>query len=367
MKVLFSCVSLGIGGIERLVVDLYKFLKSNPDYGITPGILVLKRKSGFTEEVENNSDVFILSNEDKKIKTSSFSLYPKFRRIVKSFKPDIIHFNGYPSEFIGSLSSFNLPIKRISHIHNFHFIGGKKRIFKYKLLNPFLHGFIYVSQAVKNSVNPLYNPLNKPAITLYNFIIPERINELKKEKLNRKDLNIPENATVALFVGRLTENKNVESLLKAVKIINTKHQNFYLIIVGGGKLEKKLQNYARAQKLNNVIFTGFDPNPIKYMKISDIFVLPSKVEGFGIAHLEAMYCGLPAVISKNVPSAEIANQCSVITDTTPQSIANGILELIKDKKLRENFSKEAKKIAHQYTIQNYVLKLRDFYSSIKTS
>ena len=92
--------------------------------------------------------------------------------------------------------------------------------------------------------------------------------------------------------------------------------------------------------------------------------MPSEYEGFGIAHLEAMYAGLPAVISPNVPSKEIASDCSFVVPINPEDIANAVKKLLTDRSLYEEFSKKAKETAKEFSIENYVDKLISLYEKI---
>jgi glycosyltransferase involved in cell wall biosynthesis len=365
-KIAFVVGKLHFGGIERLVIDLFHYMSKNKErIGIEPYLIVFYKEGDFIKELENNKNIhFLSSQKNKKLKTTSFKIYLRLRQLLKELKPDILHLHSYPTDFIGVIASLGLKIKRISHIHNFHFIGGEKRIKKYRFISKYIDTFIYVSKAVMESVDPLYNAYCPNKEVLYNFIVPERIEKLlKKEIISRKNLGIPENSTVFCFVGRLTDNKNILNLIKAMSYHKDK-KDLYLLLVGSGKLEKKAKDLAKNLKLKNVIFTGATSNPFKYLKISDIFTLPSKIEGLGIAHLEAMYVGLPALISEYVPSKEIAYESSFITGISPESIAKGIEILYTHKNLRETLASKSKDIALNYTIEKYVEKLSKIYEYI---
>ena len=364
-KIVLLAESVGFGGIERLVIDLFRYMREGYINEIEPYLVIFCRRGGFLKEIEGEKNVYFLSScGKKKLKTTNFDLYLKLRKLLTELEPDILHFHGYPVDFIGVISSLGLKVRRIAHIHNFHFIGGKKRIRKYRFVSRYINSFIYVSKAVMNSVDPLYNAFCSDKRVLYNFVVPERIEALlRKESVTRRELGIPENSVVFCFVGRLTDNKNILNLVKAVSYLRDR-KNLYLLIVGSGKLEKKAKELVKSLQLTNVIFLGATSNPFKYLKISDVFVLPSEIEGLGIAHLEAMYLGLPSLISEKVPSKEVAYESSFITGTSPESIAKGMEILYKCEDIRKALAAKAKKVVANFTIDRYFERLYRIYTEL---
>ena len=120
-----------------------------------------------------------------------------------------------------------------------------------------------------------------------------------KEKCRDK-INLSCDKKIILFVGSLTPRKAPHILLKAMKKIVKEIPNAYLVFVGGGTMKKKYEEIAVNLGVNrNVKFAGFVEEKVKplYYKSSDVFVLPSFSEGFGIVLLEASACGLPLVVS----------------------------------------------------------------------
>lgn len=102
-----------------------------------------------------------------------------------------------------------------------------------------------------------------------------------------------------LFAGRLIKEKNVDVLIKAVKLLKKEIPGVKSIIIGDGPERRKLEQLVLDLELeNNIEFTGFldeHDNVIAYMKSSKVFLLPSTREGFGIVALEANACGLPVI------------------------------------------------------------------------
>jgi len=117
--------------------------------------------------------------------------------------------------------------------------------------------------------------------------------EIRDEK--RKELRIPREAFVILYVGRLVKQKGVQDLIEAVNQLSKKHQELYLLIVGHGEYEEELRK--KASKNEKILFIGH----VGYEKIhevyflSDLFVLPTYNDHWGLVINEAMACGLPVI------------------------------------------------------------------------
>ncbi len=102
-----------------------------------------------------------------------------------------------------------------------------------------------------------------------------------------------------IFTGRLIKEKHPDLILKAMAILREERPDLEAVFIGDGpERERLLEETKRLGLEDNVSFTGFLPSweaVIGMMKSSSVFVLPSTREGFGIAALEAMGCGLPVV------------------------------------------------------------------------
>jgi glycosyltransferase involved in cell wall biosynthesis len=123
----------------------------------------------------------------------------------------------------------------------------------------------------------------------------DKKNELKKE------LGI-KSKCIVLYVGRLTEEKNLFTLLRAFKEIKNGYDNVTLLIIGEGELRNDLESFTLKKEIDNVRFEGFIENKElpRYYAIADVFVLPSRDETWGVVVTEAMACALPLILSDKV-------------------------------------------------------------------
>ena len=115
-----------------------------------------------------------------------------------------------------------------------------------------------------------------------------------KEK--RKSLGLPDDAIVGIVVGDLNDNKNVETIVRALPLTS---DNVHLLICGFGPLEQKLKQLAEEGNVSERChFLGFRTDVKELYKASDMFIFASQREGLPRSTMEAMLAGLPCVVSK---------------------------------------------------------------------
>ena len=124
-------------------------------------------------------------------------------------------------------------------------------------------------------------------------------NDKDREEI-RKKYKIKEDEIIIGVVGRLSEQKDPMTMIKAFELLNKEHSNTTLMYVGSGELEEEVKQYAKqAGLLDKIIITGWVTNVEKYIPAFDIAVLPSKWEGFGLVLIEYMACDKP-IVATNV-------------------------------------------------------------------
>ncbi|QSR88590.1 glycosyltransferase family 4 protein [Methylacidiphilum caldifontis] len=181
--------------------------------------------------------------------------------------------------------------------------------------------------------------------------------ELKNKRENiRKELGITDGSPVILFVGRLVEEKKPLVLLDAFKKV-IQEKRAWLLFAGEGPLKELIQQRVSKEHIPNVILTGFlDQKELpKAYAASDIFVLPSVCDTWGLVVNEAMNFGLPIIVSNLVGCAydlvrENENGFIFQAGDTHQLYLL-LLRLIQNEKLRINFGEKSKEIIKDYNIE----------------
>ncbi|MFB0534681.1 MAG: glycosyltransferase family 4 protein [Anaerolineae bacterium] len=120
----------------------------------------------------------------------------------------------------------------------------------------------------------------------------------------RREMGLHESKVIC-YVGRLVAVKGVDLLLKAFLRVRSAAPDTALLVVGDGPLRGQLEGMCQAGGSGGVYFVGFkQPAELpRYYALSDLFVLPSKAETWGVVVNEAMACGLPVVVSDSVGAA----------------------------------------------------------------
>ncbi|PID28688.1 MAG: hypothetical protein CSB55_03930 [Candidatus Cloacimonadota bacterium] len=163
----------------------------------------------------------------------------------------------------------------------------------------------------------------------------------------RKKLYFKPDVKYLISVGNLVKTKGHIHLIKALPEIIKFEPDIKLILVGNGNEKIRLMNKLRELKLTEYVeFHDFlQPEKLaEYYSASDLFIFPSLNEAFGIALVEAMACGLPAIATKtHGPTGIIdVNETGFITEiNSSQQIADKVIKLLADKKLILKMSKKA--------------------------
>lgn len=174
-----------------------------------------------------------------------------------------------------------------------------------------LNGWYGVSQVATSGFAGIFGDMLPPAIgrTIPNFVDCRRFRpDPAAGAAMRRALGIPEEAVVIGAVGRLSAQKQPEYLLNLVNRVArmVPEACLHVLYIGDGELASWVQEQARVLGLGErVTVTGFIAEPAAYLVACDIHVLASAREGFGIATIEAMACGVPALATATPASHEI--------------------------------------------------------------
>ncbi|MEK6210329.1 MAG: glycosyltransferase family 4 protein [Pseudomonadota bacterium] len=152
---------------------------------------------------------------------------------------------------------------------------------------------------------------------------------LREASLPREKLGIPRNRFVIGFVGRLTKQKNIPLLLKAMMEL----PEAFCIIIGDGEQRFELERLANSLNLDNVRFAGAIADARRYMNAFDVFCLPSIWEGLGLVLVEAMHQGVPIAASRAgaIPEVLDDGRCGILFDPyQPAALVEAIRVIQRD-------------------------------------
>ncbi|MCL2328335.1 MAG: glycosyltransferase family 4 protein [Bacteroidetes bacterium] len=179
---------------------------------------------------------------------------------------------------------------------------------------------------------------------------PAQIAECKRK------LNVPD--TYILYVGSVTERKNVLNLVQAYNTVRNTIAMPLVLVGRGGEYFKKVQQYIEQENLQqSVLLRNSISNadlPILY-QAAHCFVYPSKYEGFGIPLVEALKSGTPVITSNASCLPEVTGKAALyVNPDSVESIAGALEQMCLHTDTRMNLIEEGAKQAHKFSVRNFV-------------
>jgi L-malate glycosyltransferase len=191
--------------------------------------------------------------------------------------------------------------------------------------------------------------------------------------LFKKDdkVNKPPGVITLGFVKRLEENYGPHILIEAFKLVERKHKNTRLLVIGEGSMRKILEEKLKQLGLGDkAMFTGWLENHRipEFLNQMDIFVMPTFQETFGVAAIEAQAVQVPVVASdiEGIREVVLHGKTGYLAGPgEPEQFANWITKLIEDPQARERMGIEGRKfVSERYDWQKCVDKVEEIYMSL---
>jgi glycosyltransferase involved in cell wall biosynthesis len=286
--------------------------------------------------------------------------------IARTLDFDIIHSHDwltYPAG-IHSKSVTGKPL--VIHVHATDFDRSRGKV------NPRVYAIerdgmdhadhiITVSNLTRNTVIEKYGQDPRKVTTVHNAVEPlnPEIEAIKSNK-GTKD-------KVVTFLGRITMQKGPEYFVEAAAKVLIKTDKVRFVMAGNGDMMNQMIRLAAQRKISDRFhFTGFMKGKQVYevLKSSDVYVMPSVSEPFGISPLEAMQCGVPTIISKQSGCAEILDNAIKIDYWDIEAMADAMYSIITYPSMSEYLRVEGKAEVDRITWEKAGLKVRNIYDQI---
>ncbi len=178
-----------------------------------------------------------------------------------------------------------------------------------------------------------------------------RFTDLDRRKIKEELFLARENTLIIISIAELHERKGLKYLIEAIPVVAAKFPNIKLVIVGEGPERKELEKLIKKLKIeNHATLTGRQKEIPKLLKSSDIFVLPSRREAFGLVVLEAMITGLPVIASNTGGITEIIENGKTGILVEPEDstkIAAALIDLIAHPEKREKLAIAGHHLVHE--------------------
>lgn len=273
----------------------------------------------------------------------------KTHKLILETNPDIIFCHGFNGPIVVQIIRWRYQIKipMICSYHGLYHAPTKTKKTIEKLINKaqtFIYRF-YAKRVILVENFSLKYLLNEKVPIEKLTVVHNGISDFKSPV---KAVSLPNSYISIGLASRIDEVKGIDFLIKAIPtVIKSTDIPFKIYIIGDGPLENYLQNMCKELHVSDYVeFLGYQNNVHQWLAAWDIFVLPSLHEYHSIALLEAMRAGKAIIATKvggNEESVTDQKEALTVPAKNSTALANALLCLLKNKKLREELGKNARK------------------------
>jgi len=385
-KILFMLINMNIGGTEKALLNMISQMPKN-EYEIT--ILMLEKYGGFLdaipshvqiEYVENYKDIKTILNQPPRIVARHLFQQGKIIKginlllvycISKIFKNKSYFFQ-YVTKIIPKLTSeYDIAVayagpmdfisffvvhkinakRRLQWIHfdveNF----GIDKVFVERIYNKFEKVYVVSEEAKIKIIKAIPSIKDKTSVYL-NIVSPEQV--IKQSKIG-SGFNDSYTGFKVLTVGRLSHEKGQDLAIKVLSRLVKKGFDIRWYCVGEGSARKEYERLIRKYQLeNHFILLGSESNPYPYMEQCDLYVQPSRHEGYCITLAEAKCFNKPIVTTNFSGASEQIKhgETGLIINSDEQEMFTAVETILKDTKLQELFNQNLMLENKHETIEN---------------
>lgn len=374
-KILFDgrFLSLSHAGIGRYSMELLRHILPLDD--TQKYIVIVLRGTQITGDLarrmnERQNPVEVVEVDAKHYSVSEQLSFPA---VIKSLKPDLVHFPHfnhpifYHGDFVVTIHDLTLSLYAER--------GGKfKQLIYKKVINHAIkkaQKILTVSDFVKKELIREYNLLPRDVVTTYNGI-DESFKKITNPRILKQAEKYNLNKPYILSVGQWRTHKNLLRLVESfAKIIEDKRFRDNLDLVFVGKIDPKypeLMQKVKELKIEKAVkFLGFVPDdqlPLIYNN-ADLFVFPSLSEGFGLPGLEAQSCAVAVVSSNKTALPEVFGEGALyFNPTNSNDIREKILSVLTDQKIKSNLIEKGLENAKRFSWDETARKTLEVYQEI---
>lgn len=367
LRIMHLISSGGLFGAEKVMLSLAKSLNYN---GTKSWIGAINNfHNPHLEVIEEAKKVNIPTVVIKSKGKFDITAIKQIIEAIRKFNIDIIHTHNYKANMIGFLAAKKTKVPIMSTLHGY--IGNNFKLRCYERIDRFMLRFFNKVVFVDDSLaRCLRNGLVNSIVINNGINISSQATGHKTQV--KGGLGIKEDELVIGSAGRLSKEKGHRYLIEAFARIVKKHSGVKLLIVGNGLQYQRLVDSVQQLGIEgNVIFAGYQEDMDKVYRGIDILVQPSLREGVPLAILEAMSYGLP-VVATNVGGVAnlIRNRETglLINPASSKEIYNALLNLLEDKKLREELGQNAKQfVKENYSLDRMVNSYKRVYQEVLNS
>lgn len=360
-----------VGGAERVLAALCPELQA---LNIEVHVLTRRFPGLASFEIINGVPVHRLPIPGPKI-TASLTFTLTAQWLLRQLRPDVLHAHEVFSAATTAVTAKRLlggaPVVVTAHSSG-PIVGDVQRLRK-RFLGPQrlqifqrqVDAFVTISRAIDAELAEIGVPAAR------RMFIPNGVDTRQfaplaaDEKCSaRNALSLPTDGPVVIFTGRLISEKRVHTLIAFWPEVRAAHPEATLLIVGTGPEENALRAIAGP----GVKFAGRVENVAPLLQAADVFVLPSVAEGLSVAMLEAMACGVAALVTRVGGASDVIEHGQngwLIPPDDPAALQAGLLTLLGEAALCAQLGQLGReRVLRDYALPIIARRLRDLYDSL---
>lgn len=310
-----------------------------------------------------------------------FTPFPFFyvKKIIKSFKPDIINVcSPYPNSITALIiaKKYKIPVVGSIHILPENILAPFLKYSFYEIMRKYTWKYLiyfynkvnwatvptrtgaemYKSRKLKTKVTPISNGVDT-----------ELFNPNNDGVYLRKKFNLPKK-DIVLYTGRINQEKNLDVLVKAIPEVLNKIDVHFLFVGSGGLKEEIIKMTEDLNISNNTTFVDFldwadYPN---IYSLADLFIMPAEAELQSIVTMEAIASGLPAIVVNKgaVPELVEAGNGFLFEPRNSKQLADRIVTILSDNKLKNTMSQKSLELIKKHSMDKIGSQYEEVYQNI---
>lgn len=328
-----------LGGMDNVINVLCEGLI---DYGFSIRIVQMV-DCGLTWYNQGLNVVSLRNREEAATFRESIDDYAVF--LDKNEKPDMIIATGWPIVTLitrKSIERIGLNIPILAWVHMSFREAAKCGVGDISCM-AHADGALCISDEIHNDVREVFPKLKTYVV----------YNPVKHDNGSYKGKRF---ADQLAYVGRLVESKNLEMIFKAMILCRNE---VTLTVVGAGELDKYVKMCDEYGLTNKVSFRGFSNEPWKLVDEAQLFIMPSKYEGFGLTIIEAMAEGMTVISTPvGIASTVIApGETGYLIENDNEQMLAMVIDMLIDGKLPLIPSERCMELVEQFKPQEYIKKV----------
>jgi len=365
IKIAFVLANLKFGGVEKVVLSL---AKGFVEKGLEVTLVLANKEGDFLKQVPHGVNIDSLNipaPDSRGFFANAPCVFVALLRYFSNHDFNVVFPSWYHIDLITmfAIRLVNLfkknTIRIIFILHGIYESYLSQSRIKYlfsiiasKIVLKLPDKLVAVSESVKKS----FGNDDKIAV-IYNPVVTPDMLDKSNEPVDQ-DFFTAKKVSIIISVGRLSQEKDFATLLRAFAIVE-KEIDSQLVIVGEGKERENLQRLARNLHIEDSVWMpGFVENPYKYVSKSSVFVLSSKFEGFALVLVEALSVGCP-VVSTDCPGGpreilENGKYGKLVPVGDHEALAKAIIDTLKNPPPKELLQERGKMFSVEAAVNKYL-------------